>query len=193
MYAEMLRDVGSIADVSQGCLEDLTPLLYYPTWVTDGGQGALSNNILGAEPDHPFWHFLTDSLKTYAWNYPFPYMTVHYGSGQWYETAVWEEYHRQLSKNGTQALEKGQLHRVMMDTRPGAAPWVFFTQARGGTWDRWDKQMFDWIGDHVLLVAFGAGVAILLSISCCTCIWWKIRRNQGYSLLSTQPKEENID
>ena len=103
---------------------------------------------------------LTASVVPSSWNYPFPYMTISYATGQWFETAVWEEYHRQLAQkpippnvNGTQIRaaggRDGVLHRVMMDMRPGAAPWVFFTQGRGGTWDNWDNHFFAWIGQHV--------------------------------------------
>jgi hypothetical protein len=40
-----------------------------------------------------------------------------------------------------------------MDDRPGTDPWIFFTQARGGTWRNWDNAMFLWVGDHLILVA----------------------------------------
>jgi mannosyltransferase OCH1-like enzyme len=130
----------------QGCLENLTPLLYYPAWITDGGRGALSNNILGSQPNHPFWILLTDSLNTYDYNYIFPYVTISYASGQWLETAIWQEYH-------SSAAPQNQLYRVIMDDRPGADSWIFFTQARGGTWQNWDNAMFLWAGDHLILLA----------------------------------------
>jgi inositol phosphorylceramide mannosyltransferase catalytic subunit len=130
----------------QGCLENLTPLLYYPAWTTDGGRGALSNNILGSQPNHPFWKLLTDSLITYDYNYLFPYVTISYASGQWFETAIWQEYH-------SSATPENHLYRIMMDDRPGTDPWIFFTQARGGTWKNWDNAMFLWVGDHLVLLA----------------------------------------
>ena len=174
----------------KGCTEDLTPLLYFPTWVTDGGHGALSNNILGAQPNHPFWNLLTDSLPDYDWKYPFPYVTVSYASGQWFETAMWEQYHHRLSQKGTEALERGQLHRIMMDMRPDSAKWVFFSQARGGTWDRWDNHLFGWIGSHVPQVALYAGIFVTLLLG--GCIWWRARRNRGYSLLTNQSRDEDV-
>jgi inositol phosphorylceramide mannosyltransferase catalytic subunit len=53
---------------------------------------------MAAEPQHPFWILLTDSLIPYNWNYFFPYMTISYASGQWFETAIWETYHAMLQK-----------------------------------------------------------------------------------------------
>ena len=147
----------------QGCETSLDPLLYYPVWVTDGGHGALSNNILGAEPNHPFWILLTDMLIPYAWNYPLPYVTVSYASGQWFETVAWEHYHQTKHRNAP------PLTRVMMDGRPGAARHTFFTQGRGLTWHRWDNALFDWIGSHLVWTALfiavcGSGLIFLFAL-----------------------------
>lgn len=120
-------------------------------WITDGGRGALSNNILAARPNHPFWSRLTLSLIRYNWNWVFPYVTISYASGQWFETAIWEEYHALLPKPDANSAHEHRLYRMMMDDRPTADPWVFFTQERGGTWVNWDNRMFLFIGDHLFL------------------------------------------
>ena len=149
---------------SQGCLTNLTPLLYYPTWTTDGGRGALSNNILGSAPKHPFWHFLTDSLIPYSYNYISPYITISYASGQWFETAVWDAYHAALPKASPDFLGENRLHRVMMDDRPGNPPWIYFTQMRGGSWRNWDNAVFLWVGDHLILLVLC--VCALVALAC---------------------------
>src|ERR1700761_5206189 len=77
----LMRHYGGIyMDLDNGCSEGLEPLLYYPLWVTDGGHGTLSNNILGAVPGHPFWVAVTDALPSYDWNYMLPYINIHYAS-----------------------------------------------------------------------------------------------------------------
>ncbi|KAK3936678.1 hypothetical protein QBC46DRAFT_228241, partial [Diplogelasinospora grovesii] len=80
-------------DLDNGCTADLTPRLHYPVFVTDGGHGALRNHILGARPGHPFWRAITSALERYHWNYGLPYVAMSFASGQWFETAVWKEYH----------------------------------------------------------------------------------------------------
>ncbi|MCJ1286152.1 hypothetical protein MMC26_005497 [Xylographa opegraphella] len=182
------------SDLIQGCLRDLTPLLYYPTWTTDGGRGALSNNILASIPNHPFWVLLTNSLIPYNYNYFFPYVTISYASGQWFETAVWQAYHRTAAGSSPE----NRLHRVMMDDRPGVEPWIFFTQERGGTWVNWDNYFFLWIGDHLPLL--GVGLCILVAF-----IWWAGTRcawccsershaRKGYAALGRgRPKREGED
>ncbi|KUJ17407.1 uncharacterized protein LY89DRAFT_696850 [Mollisia scopiformis] len=155
----LLRHYGGIyLDLDNGCLTNLEPLLYYPAWLTDGGRGALSNNILASTPMHPFWVLLTDSLIPYNYNYLFPYITISYASGQWFETAIWERYHG--SKKTMKEEEK--VYRIMMDDRVqdrvGEGKWVFFTQERGGTWVNWDNRLFLWVGDHLVLLAVGGVV-----------------------------------
>ncbi|KAG4428941.1 hypothetical protein IFR05_015574 [Cadophora sp. M221] len=150
---------GIYLDLDNGCLQNLSPLLYYPLWTTDGGRGALSNNILGSTPGHLFYKLLTKSLITYNYNYIFPYITISYASGQWFETSIWEKYHALLPKTGVSDVLKG--YRVMMDDRPGSDPWIFFTQERGGSWVNWDNRFWLWVGDHLVflgglgLVCFG--------------------------------------
>lgn len=161
-------------------MEDLGPLLSYPTWVTDGARGALSNNILGSAPNHPFWVQVTEALPQYGWNYVFPYVTISYASGQWFLTAVWEEYHRLLPSATFEAKRhdgKGPLLRVMMDNRGAngtwVEQWVFFSQGRGMSWVGWDNVLFLWIGDHVFLTVL-AGVVFLASV-----LWAALRLGQG--------------
>lgn len=103
---------------------------------------------------------MTDSLISHAWNYPLPYLTISYATGQWYLTKIWEEFHQRLPQNAA------VLTRVSMDGRPEAPPWTFFNHTRGGTWDNWDNYMFSWIGDHlswvallVLVLVGGSGLA----------------------------------
>ncbi|CZT48347.1 related to SUR1 protein [Rhynchosporium secalis] len=163
---------GIYLDLDNGCLRDLTPLTNYPLWNTDGGRGALSNNILGARPKHPFYDRLIRSLITYNYNYFFPYITISYASGQWFETSVWEKYHASLpsllkgpmtskgGQGGGSEFGKGEEmrgFRIMMDDRPGTEPWIFFTQERGGSWVNWDNAFWLWIGEHLLLLAVVAG------------------------------------
>ncbi|KAK5263290.1 hypothetical protein LTR96_011289 [Exophiala xenobiotica] len=153
-YFLMLHYGGIYLDLDNGCLQSLEPLLYLPTWTTDGGRGALSNNILGSVPATAFWRLLTDSLIRYNYNYLFPYITISYASGQWFETAIWQTYHAGSAHGDNPLADTNRpLHRIMMDDRPDAPPWIFFTQLRGGTWVNWDNDLFLWIGDHLLLLA----------------------------------------
>ena len=74
-----------------------------------------------------------------------------------------------------------------MDGRPGASPWVFFTQTRGGTWDNWDNQLFKWIGDHLVitsLVIIGVAASIAVTaIGVVQIAKGLLRNRKGYARL----------
>ncbi|KAK0715345.1 nucleotide-diphospho-sugar transferase [Lasiosphaeris hirsuta] len=189
----LMRHYGGIyIDLDNGCSRDLKPLLSLPGWVTDGGQGALSNNILAARPGHPYWTMMTDSLIPWGYNYLFPYFTIMYASGQWYETAIWQKYHAQLP---AEPDEGDRLYRIMMDMRPGAARWVFFTQGRGGSWDNWDNHFFGFIGNmlipwitgHIFLLALIGGAVGGL-------VWYrrKLARRAGYRAVANGVEEREM-
>ncbi|KAK4466989.1 nucleotide-diphospho-sugar transferase [Cladorrhinum samala] len=184
-YFLLLHYGGIYMDLDNGCKADLSPLLYYPVWVTDGGRGALSNNIIAAKPNHPFWTHLTMSLIPYDWNWFFPYVTISFASGQWFETAVWERYHSLLPKPSENPEIEHRLYRLMMDDRPEADEWIFFTQERGGTWVNWDNRLFLALGDHLFLFFATLAVAVGLTIGSCTRF---VRRyKSGYSRLKAVP------
>ncbi|KAI0127713.1 putative mannosyl phosphorylinositol ceramide synthase CSH1 [Xylariales sp. AK1849] len=187
-YFLLRRYGGMYLDLDNGCAANLDALTYYPAFTTDGDQGALSNNIMGGQPDHPYFQLLSETLIPYNWNWLLPYVIISYTSGQWFVTAMWEKYHSLLGGDGTvRGFEEagtkfGPLHRILMDERPGADPWVFFTQTRGGTWTNWDSSYFAWVGDHILWIILG--VCTLIGL----CIWGCVRcarrkRSTGYQAL----------
>lgn len=140
----------------QGCRQSLDALRTFPTWTTYGGAGTLSNNILGAAPQHPFWEELINSIQRYAWNYPLPYITISYATGQWFFSDVWRRYHLNLP-----ADDPGLMY-MWMSHFEGQPDDIFFNYGRGGTWEGWDNAWFKSIGDHLFLV--GAIVATILGV-----------------------------
>ncbi|KAK6855569.1 mannosyl phosphorylinositol ceramide synthase protein [Apiospora arundinis] len=183
----VIRHYGGIyLDLDNGCAADLTPLTYYPAFTTDGGRGTLSNNIMGGAPEHPYFHLLTEHLvprSNWNWNWlPLPpYVTISYDSGQWFVTDIWEKYHALLGREEEGSVMPfdgsgfAPLHRVLMDMRPGADPWVFFTQVEGGTWTNWDSAMFSWIGDHLLFIMVGV-LALIAGLIWGSALWCRRRR-----------------
>lgn len=148
-------------DADNGCKASLEPLRYFPAWVVDGGHGALSNDILAGEPNNTYWILMTDSLMGYSWNYPLPYVTISYATGQWYETEIWNAYLWQETGDGPEPV------RILTDGRPGAAEPVFFYYTGGETWHNWDNRMFGWIGENLLsfVVILAGSVVFLLAVS----------------------------
>jgi inositol phosphorylceramide mannosyltransferase catalytic subunit len=137
--------------------------------------------VLAAAPHHPYWTLLTQSLKPWDYNYIFPYATISYASGQWFETAIWNKYHAMLPPPDKNPQLEHRLYRMMMDDREGSDEWIYFTQERGGSWKNWDNHFFLFIGDHIilfLLTLFG------LLGGCGWIILRRYRRRRGYKPLS---------
>ncbi|KAK6844481.1 glycosyltransferase sugar-binding region DXD motif-containing protein-domain-containing protein [Apiospora arundinis] len=186
----LIRHYGGIyVDLDNGCEESLEALRYFPVWTTDGGLGALSNNIIGGHKEHPWLVMMTDNLIPYHWNWILPYAIVMYNSGQWYLTAIWEKYHALLRSDGTlpgfEGHEWKKLHRVLMDSRNGTDPWVFFNHGgHGGTWGAGDDWLWEWIGIHWMEVVAEGIVAVVFSLVCCVwcvrCVKRRKLRNKGY-------------
>jgi mannosyltransferase OCH1-like enzyme len=152
--------------------------------------GALSNNILGSEPEHRFWRFVTHSLRRYDWNYLFPYITISYASGQWFLTSMWEQYHQILPDSSAPTAEDPRLvpqkplYRVIMDSRSPDGQgwverWVFFNHGRGESWRDWDNDLFTWIGDHVGLVVLGPAIIVSLTLWSAVRLYQRLRSGRA--------------
>lgn len=131
-------------------------LLYYPVWVVDTGHGALSNSILGAEPNHPFWVMVTENIQSYAHEYALPYITINYATGRWFESIIWEKYHTE-NPNGEAAVP---LTRIRMDRHPDVdLDLPIFTIGRRNGLES-DHGMLEWAGEHLRLIALLGFVAM---------------------------------
>lgn len=173
----------------QGCLESLEPLRYYPAFTTDGGEGPLFINILGAAPHHPFYEYMTNNIWAYnLFYYPLPYLTVSYNSGRWFFTSMWEKYHDSVNRRNwnlvhsagegadqihtSDANNKDQLYRVLMENRRGAEPWVFWNEGAGLTWEQWDFSIFHWIGENAAkVIRIAVAVTVCLSLLTSLVVW----------------------
>lgn len=189
-YFLLLHYGGIYIDLDNGCSASLEPLTYYPMWITDGGRGALSNNVLASRPNHPFWTLLTQSLIPYNYHYFFPYATISYASGQWFETAIWEKYHAMLPAPEENPSIEHRVYRLMMDDREGADKWLYFTQERGGSWNHWDNYLFMMIGDHLIIF-----LLLIFSLIGATG-WFALRiirkKRDGYTRLKNQPERHTV-
>ncbi|VUC34041.1 unnamed protein product [Clonostachys rosea] len=161
----LMRHYGGIyIDLDNGCQTSLDALLYYPVFLTDGGSCSLSNNILGATPNHPFWVMFTDNLAYYCHDYFFPYVSISLGGGQWYETLMWEMYH------DLKPADDPPLTRLMIDNHPVYDASAIFTTGRGASWHSWDSQWYSWMWAHCLqgllgLTMFAFAVGLLVNFA----------------------------
>lgn len=119
---------------------------------------------------------------------PIPYFTIHYRSGRWFFTSMWEKYHSNMKRgnwnffpslrenrnpsNSFGSNENTQLYRVIMDSHWGAERWVFWNEGAGLTWETWDYSIFSWMGENSSkLIRIITTVAVCLSILVGLVLW----------------------
>jgi inositol phosphorylceramide mannosyltransferase catalytic subunit len=123
----------------------------------------LTNHVMGAMKNHPYFQLLVNSLKVYDYNWVLPYMTIMNSAGPHFVSMVWEDYIKMTPRQADV--------RILMQEEYAGNEWSFFTKEKGGTWNYWDTRMFKWAGDHIILV----------SVTCFLCIcglaafiWWSV-------------------
>ncbi|KZF21317.1 glycosyltransferase family 32 protein [Xylona heveae TC161] len=133
---------GIYIDLDDGCNRRLDPLLSYPAWVRRTLPTGVSNDAMGAVPQHPFFLTVIDSLQKYNRKWPLPYVTVMYSTGPLFLSVIWEEYIRW----GTS--DEGRV-RVLMPDEYNKHSWSFFSHHRGSSWHGKDAQLIFWVSVYL--------------------------------------------
>ncbi|KAI9847834.1 MAG: hypothetical protein M1837_001727 [Sclerophora amabilis] len=169
---------GVYIDLDDGCNRRLDPLLSYPAWVRRTVPTGISNDVLGAVPQHPFFLRVIESLQNYNHNWQVPYITVMYSTGPLFLSVVWKEYIRWGINN-----EQGRV-RILMPDHYNKHSWSFFTHHRGNSWHGKDAKLIFWMGRHwMLITTLGFVFAGLVGL----CAWWVY----GRILLVGAPKGQS--
>ena len=122
----------------QGCNRRLDPLLSYPAWVRRTVPTGISNDAMGAVPQHPFFLRVIDSLQSYDRNWQVPYITVMYSTGPLFLSVVWKEY---IQKSPSEPSRV----RVLMPDEYNKHAWSFFNLRRGSSWHGRDARFIFWV------------------------------------------------
>lgn len=153
---------GIYIDLDDGCNRRLDPLLSYPAWVRRTIPTGISNDAMGAVPQHPFFMTVIDQLQKYNRNWGMPYITVMYSTGPLFLSVIWKEY-----LGITRPLADHV--RILMPDEYKGSQWSFFNITKGSSWHGKDAQTIFWMGKHWLLLTV-AGFAIAGVVG--GCLWW---------------------
>ncbi|PMB73317.1 Mannosyl phosphorylinositol ceramide synthase SUR1 [Beauveria bassiana] len=141
----ILRHYGGIyIDFDFGCVNSLESLRPYSVFISDHRRGTLSDKVLGGAPNHPFWVQVTETIPRYSHWYLLPFLTVLYGTGRWFLTAVWDSWHWENCQQTLFHYGKPAdwLTRLSMPRWRGAPKWSIFSSYHGGTPDTWPIDIF---------------------------------------------------
>jgi mannosyltransferase OCH1-like enzyme len=140
----VLKHYGGIyLDLDDGCNRELEPLLSYPAWVRKTMPTGISNDAMGAVPDHPFFNFVVDQIRDYDRSWLLPYITVMGSTGPLFLSVLWRHW---VSNGGNvgDGVDGGRV-RIIFPEEYNGHPWSFFTHHLGNSWHAADVQLIFWV------------------------------------------------
>lgn len=158
---------GVYIDLDDGCKRKLDPLLSYTAWVRRTIPTGISNDIMGAIPQHPFFNRVIDSLPGANRKWVLPYITIMASTGPLFLSVIWKSW---MNENSSQNQSDwvGRV-RVLMPDEYNKHAWSFFQTYEGSSWHGKDAQFIFWMGRNwLLLTAAGFMCAALVGLG----MWW---------------------
>ena len=170
---------GVYIDLDDGCKRKLDPLLSYNAWLRRTIPTGISNDAMGAAPQHPFFLRVIEHLQNYNRSWFLPYITIMGSTGPLFLSVMWKKYIQNHSDEGPNWA--GRV-RVLMPDEYSKRPWSFFNIYKGDSWHQGDAKLIFWMGGHwMFLTAAGFGLAGVLGLLG----WWLYGRT---SLIGSRRK-----
>lgn len=176
---------GIYIDLDDGCKRRLDPLLSYSAWVRRTIPTGISNDIMGAVPQHPFFLRVIESLSGANKKWLLPYITIMASTGPLFLSVIWKGW---LSEHSdVSGTEWAGRVRVLMPDEYNKHAWSFFQTYKGSSWHGKDAQFIFWMGRNWFLI-FIAGwlLAAIVGLA----MWWVYGRilllgnRKGYTSVS---------
>ena len=178
---------GVYIDLDDGCKRRLDPLLSYPAWLRRTIPTGISNDIMGATPQHPFFLRVIESLPGADKKWVLPYITIMASTGPLFLSVVWKKWMSEHTgmANETNSDWPGRV-RVLMPDEYNKHAWSFFHTYKGSSWHGKDAQLIFWMARNwMLLTAAGFMLAAIVGLSA----WWVY----GRLLLLRSNKRKRVD
>jgi len=155
---------GIYLDLDIGCLKPLDPLLSYPVILPKTIPVGVSNDLMFAEPRHPFLQQTIHNLVTFDHSWVLNYPTVMFSTGPMFLSAQYGLYNS-VHMNEVRIMPKSLYGK---NAKPEDVPDSFFTHYYGSSWHaddagfitflgKWGKALM-WVG---VLVLVGGVVRLL--------------------------------
>lgn len=166
---------GIYIDLDDGCQRRLDPLLAYPAWVRRTKPTGISNDVMGAVPQHPFFVEVIDSLQRYKKDWVSPYVTTMATTGPLFLSLVWRHY------NKVERYDEERV-RILFPDSYMSHSWSFFTHHLGNSWHQSDAQLLFWMSKNwaqLTVLGFVVGGIVI------TMLWFV------YNRLINSPKSQD--
>lgn len=153
-YFALVHYGGVYIDLDDGCERRLDPLLTVPSFVRKTIPTGISNDVMGAVPNHPFFLKTIDSLKKYQKNWLVPYITIMYSTGPLFLSVMWKQYKR------WGVPEAGKV-RILMPKDYKTHTYSFFAISPGSSWHLDDAKFIKSLAHHIVLAVFAGFILVL--------------------------------
>lgn len=134
---------GVYVDLDDGCNRALEPLLSYPAFVRRTIPTGISNDVMGAVPQHPFFMRVIEEISSYDRSWVLPYITVMGSTGPLFLSVMWVHW-LMGGYNVGDGPDGGRLRIIFPDEYNGHS-WSFFTHHLGNSWHGADVQFIFWV------------------------------------------------
>ncbi|TID18145.1 hypothetical protein CANINC_003886 [Pichia inconspicua] len=135
---------GIYIDLDDTCLRNLDPLLNYPAFVRKTIPTGISNDVLGAIPNHPFYNKVIKNLKHYNRNWLVPYITVMFSTGPLFLSVMWKQYIRW-------GVDPNFDIKILMPNDYKSGENSFFEIEKGSSWHNDDAHILLLMRDHIII------------------------------------------
>lgn len=149
-YFVLFHYGGIYIDLDNGCLQNMDPLLTVPAWLRKTDPTGVSNDLMAAVPNHPYFQKVLDNLQHYNHNWYISYITIMFSTGPVMLSVLLKQYKRW----GVPAAERV---RILEPLRNRTSP--FFYQGQGSSWHQDDAKLILMMGRHWFLVTL-LGIAL---------------------------------
>ncbi|KAI9714901.1 MAG: hypothetical protein M1820_000190 [Bogoriella megaspora] len=200
---------GIYIDLDDGCNRRLDPMLGYPAWLRRTVPTGISNDAMGAVPNHPFFTKTIHELARYDRSWLLPYITVMASTGPLFLSIMWRHYMNTKPKLGEEV-------KILFPPEYQGHSWSFFTHHKGNSWHQGDVQLIFWLGQNwIFVTAMGFALAFLIYFFVYLCytrnsqqdkvprkdprsrsrsrsprrrgfFWWNRPQQQGYELVENR-------
>ena len=161
---------GVYIDLDDGCRRRLDPLLSFSAWLRRTIPTGISNDAMGASPQHPFFVGVIAQLQNYNRSWFLPYITIMGSTGPLFLSVMWKKY---IDRHKNEGPDWAGRVRVLMPDEYSKHAWSFFNIFKGDSWHKGDAKLIFWMGRHwMFLTAAGFGLAGLIGLFG----WWSYGR-----------------
>lgn len=154
-------------DLDMGCQRPMDPLLTFPVILPRTKPVGVSNDLMTAEKNHPFWGQVIHNLMAWDHNWILNYPTVMFGTGPMFlsaQYAYWSSLHPPTKEHPGGEVRILPKSLYGKNAQPGEAPHSFFIHYYGSSWHSDDAAFISFLDKWGKILMWVALVALVVGV-----------------------------